>query len=218
MSIKLKGGSLKLRGGSLKTFIPDPNTLTFSYDNNEWIFNASLVGQALADFNAGYEAQIQLVRYQPVASINTKTLNGRLLPNRSGTPRKVWGSYPNFIGINPNTGVLIPADKKARVNITSQSTSNFQNMNLTTWVNNMIKYEGIERHTNFKWYKLIRLNVLEGDGIWYSQFRFIILINNKRYALTNKFLKINYYNAGNISSTNISGVTQTSSLISINIS
>jgi hypothetical protein len=213
-SIFLKSGSLKIGASQKLKMTVSSLTLDFSYSNdNKWLFNISdLGGEVLNDLNAGYEIQIQLVRYQPKGGYNNYGT-----PNRTAVSNnrfKTKPSYPNFIDLILPTS--IPADKKARVNITSYQSSSFQNMDLTTWVNNMIKYESSAKQTSLR-LRGLGFKVTDDVGYWFSKFRFIILINNKKFALTNKTLQMNYYNAGNINSVAISNVVQTSNLITINV-
>jgi hypothetical protein len=229
--MKLNNGSLKLKDSSLKNFtIYSSNiTLDFAYTSNQWIFSIQDIDQdALVALNDGYEMQIQLVRYQPRASKNTRTPRATYMGPGPSFIHKVKPSFPNWIGIEGDTLDPISADKKARININSQLNVNPLNINLTTWVNNMIKYQGRETSSTFRKFKGLRANVFGGDidgqgydsssGFWFSKFRFIILINNRKYGLTNKELIINYYNAGDIASNIISNVVQTSNSISIDVS
>lgn len=227
--MKLNNGSLKLKGSSLKNFtiLSSSITLDFAYTNNQWIFSIEDIDQdALAALNDGYEMQIQLVRYQPAASKNRRTPRATYISPSPTFIHKVKPSFPNWIGINGDTLDPISADKKARININSQLNVNPLSINLTTWVNNMIKYQGRQTNSTFQRFKGLFANALgdlndygyNSSGFWFSKFRFIILINNRKYALTNKELIINYYNAGNISSNIISNVVQTSNSISINVS
>jgi hypothetical protein len=229
--MKLNNGSLKLKGSSLKNFtIYSSNiTLDFAYTSNQWIFSIEDIDQdALVALNDGYEMQIQLVRYQPGASKNTRTPRATYMGQGPSFIHKVKPSFPNWIGIEGDTLDPISADKKARININTQLNVNPLNINLNTWVNNMIKYQGREINSTFRRFRGLRANVLGGDidgygfdsssGFWFSKFRFIILINNRKYGLTNKELIINYYNAGDIASNIISNVVQTSNSISIDVS
>jgi hypothetical protein len=224
MSFKIRG-SLKLNDKKVKLTTLTNATLDFSYSSNQWIFNINNAdGIILKELNAGYQMQIQLVRYQPKGTRNRlqqQSFNGYpMVGQKKGKP-----SYPNYIGVIDVTGDPVDADKKARINITSEQSNSFQNMNLTTWVNNMIKYESIATHGSAK-IKGININAFpenylnvgyESTGFWFSKFKFIILINNRRYAISNKELIINYYNKGNINETSISNVVQTSNSITINV-
>jgi len=227
--MKLNNGSLKLKGSSLKNFtIFSSNiTLDFAYTSNQWIFSIENIDQSvLVDLNDGYEMQIQLVRYQPASSKNRRTPRATYIGPSPSFVYKVKPSFPNWIGINGDTLDPISADKKARININSQLNVNPLSIDLTTWVNNMIKYQGRKINSTFHRFKGLFANVFgdlnnegfDSSGFWFSKFRFIILINNRKYGLTNKELIINYYNAGNISSNIISNVVQTSNSISINVS
>jgi hypothetical protein len=212
-NIYLKSGSLRIGASKIKLV---PFDFDFYYSNdNKWLFNISgLDGKIANDLNTGYEIQVQLVRYQPKGNYNKyNTPNGYLSSSekRIGKP-----SYPNFIGIKDiGTSTIVTADKKARINITNQQTNGFQNIDLTTWVNNMIKHEGLFKKTNL-YLRQVQFTQLT-EGYWFSNFRFIILINNKKYNLTNKLLRIEYYNNGNINQSNVSNVIQTSNLITVSV-
>jgi hypothetical protein len=185
--------------------------LDYQFSNDQWLFSLNGVTQTVKNLlDDGYVMQVQLVRFQPKGNYNKKsTSNGYL---SSSSKRMAKPSYPNFIGvINLNTFTTITSDRKAKIGINNQQSNIFQNMNLTTWVNNMIKYESYNKWTS------AQLRAITTPGYWFSRFKFIILINDTKYALTNKLLQMNYYNNGNINQTNLSNIIQTSNLITVNV-
>jgi hypothetical protein len=206
------GKTLNIVSGKPVLTITPPMTLDFDYSGSNWLFTINNIDSNTTTLlNNGYKMQIQLVRFQPKGNY-TRYITDTAYPNgyvNSSGRILAKPSYPNFIGIeNIGTSTIVGADQKARTNITGLS---YENMNLTTWVNNMIKYEGMDKWTS------LQLRAITTPGYWYSRFKFVILIDNNKYALTNKTLEMRYYNNGNINQSNISNVIKTSNLIQINV-
>jgi hypothetical protein len=206
------GRTLNIVPGKPSLVIPSPMTLDFDYTSSNWLFTINNISSTITDLlNSGYTMQIQLVRYQPKGNYTRYTTTSAYPNGYASSSGRILAkpSYPNFIGIeNIGTSTIVGADQKARTNITGLS---YENMNLTTWVNNMIKYEGMDKWTS------LQLRAITTPGYWYSRFKFVILIDNNKYALTNKTLEMRYYNNGNINQSNISNVIKTSNLIQINV-
>jgi hypothetical protein len=210
------GKTLNIVSGKPVLTITPPMTLDFDYSGSNWLFTINNIDSNTTTLlNNGYKMQIQLVRFQPKGNY-TRYITDTAYPNgyvNSSGRVLAKPSYPNFIGIEEiGTSTIIGMDQKARTDITDLS---YESINLTSWVNNMIKYESINKRTNLQLKGISYKN--SNEGYWYSRFKFIILINNTKYALTSKTLEMSYYNNGNVNQTNISNVIKTSNLIQINI-
>ena len=202
MSIQMKG-KLKLgnQKAKLNTFMAVNETinLDYTYDSNggKWIFNLESVSSAIfTAINQGKTIQMQLARRMPHNNINTVQRDKGLLLSLSSIykypdrePQRY--TFPNFIAVaSPGDGG-IPEDKKARINITREVKKGIKNIDLTNWVNNMIFYESILTTKKFNTLTPTKQDLfLNSNGTWFSILRFVLLIDNQRYALTNRQLKI----------------------------
>jgi len=212
---KIKLGNQKAKLNTFMTVNENINLdYTYDSDGGKWIFNLESVNSAIfAAINQGKTIQMQLAR----KSIKSNYIK---LPNRN-IDRNAGYRYPNYIAVaSPGDG-NIPEDKKARIDITNQVKKGIKNIDLTTWVNNMIFYDSILTTRKLAGINNSALEDFFNNEIQVPIFtiqRFVLLINNVRYALTDKELKIVMYtNNRENYATNINTDTGNEDLIEVEV-
>jgi hypothetical protein len=174
--------------------------LTYSLVSGQWLFSLNGVTSSVKDLlDNGYTMQIQLIRergYMRRASVNY---------NAEGKQYKK-PTYPSYVADFGGSGIL--EAKKARIAINSFSSTIYQNMNLTTWMNNMFYYNSIIYPSSNK-NPITRF--IDSNGYWFMKLGFCILINNTKLATTN-YIILNMKNNGQPINTNY---TMTSNIIDI---
>jgi hypothetical protein len=148
--------------------------LNYQLSNNQWFFSLNGVTQDVKNLlDSGYTMQVQLIRDR---GHKLKTSGSKFRSATSLTYKQP--TYPSYISIFSSGPVL--ENKKARISINSFQGSNFVNMNLTNWINDMFYYNSLH-------YILGRPPILRNIndfGYWFIKLGFCILINNQRLALT----------------------------------
>jgi hypothetical protein len=145
--------------------------LNYQLSSNQWFFSLNGVTQNVKNLlDSGYKMQIQLVRDRGHLSY------AKFKSQTSGSYKRP--TFPNYISVLSSSSVL--ENKKARLSINSFQTSNFVNMNLTSWVNDMFYYSSL----NYLSTRNPIGSYINNFGYWFIKLGFCILINNERIALT----------------------------------
>jgi hypothetical protein len=158
----------------LELLIVQTMELNYQLSNNQWLFSLNGVTQNVKNLlDSGYTMQVQLIRDR---GHRLRTSGSKF---RSATsPNYKRPTYPSYISILSSGPVL--ENKKARISINSFQGSNFVNMNLTNWVNDMFYYNSLH-------YFLSRNPIsrnINDFGYWFIKLGFCILINNEKLAAT----------------------------------
>jgi len=174
--------------------------LNYSLVNNQWLFNLNGVTSSVKDLlDNGYTMQIQLIRERGYLRRTSPSYNLEGKQYKKPT-------YPSYVADFGGSGIL--EAKKARIAINSFSSTIYQNMNLTTWMNNMFYYNSIVSPSTTK--RPIA-QFISSNGYWFIKLGFCILINNNKSATTS-YITLNMKNNGQPINTNY---TMTSNIIDI---
>jgi hypothetical protein len=177
--------------------------LTYSLVSSQWLFSLNGVTSSVKDLlDNGYTMQIQLIRergYQRSAAPNYN-LEGR---------QKKKPTYPSYVADFGGGGIL--EGKKARISINSFSSTIYQDMNLTTWMNNMFYYNSIiYPSTN----KNPITGFIDSNGYWFMKLGFCILINNNKLATTS-YITLNMKNNAQPINTNYTMTSNTIDIVAL---
>lgn len=218
MSIKLTG-KIKLNNqkAQINTFMSIDNqniALDFNYINGQWIFSLDYVNSEIFNqINSGKTIQIQLARRTVTNNKNRLSYSENYTSNAGLRVGRY--TLPNYLAVGSPGDSGIPEDKKARINITNEVRKGVKSINLTTWVNNMIKYESpFTGRKQATFYSPFYNDWISGLVYWFAKFKFVLLINNVRYAFTNKEMVIQYYHINNIANLNMN-VSSSPSVITV---
>jgi hypothetical protein len=177
--------------------------LTYSLVSGQWLFSLNGVTSSVKDLlDNGYTMQIQLIRergYMRRASVNYN-LEGK----QSKKP-----TYPSYVADFAGGGIL--EAKKARIPINSFSSTIYQNMNLTTWMNNMFYYNSIVSPSTTK--RPIA-QFISSNGYWFIKLGFCILINNNKSATTS-YITLNMKNNAQPINTNYTMTSNTIDIVAL---
>jgi hypothetical protein len=177
--------------------------LTYSLVSGQWLFSLNGVTSSVKDLlDNGYTMQIQLIRergYMRRASVNYN-LEGK----QSKKP-----TYPSYVANFAGGGIL--EAKKARIPINSFSSTIYQNMNLTTWMNNMFYYNSIIQPSSTK--RPIA-QFISSNGYWFIKLGFCVLINNNKLATTS-YITLNMKNSGQPINTNYTMTSNTIDIVAL---
>jgi hypothetical protein len=174
--------------------------LTYSLVSGQWLFSLNGVTQGVKNLlDDGYTMQIQLIRERGYLRRTSPSYNLEGKQYKKPT-------YPSYVADFGGSGIL--EAKKARIAINSFSSTIYQNMNLTTWMNNMFYYNSIVSPSTTK--RPIA-QFISSNGYWFIKLGFCILINNNKSATTS-YITLNMKNNGQPINTNY---TMTSNIIDI---
>jgi hypothetical protein len=201
------GGSkvLTITSASSKSLvISPPMQLTYQLSGNQWLFSITNISTEVQSLlNNAYTMQIQLVKERGYARKSSPAYNNGVSGYKKPT-------YPSYINDSAGGGIL--EAKKARIPINSFVSSNFTNMNLTTWVINMFYYSSIPGANLLNRSPVSQF--ISANGYWFTKVGFCILINNNKYGHTS-YITLNMKNSQLPINTNYSMTINTINLVAL---
>lgn len=177
---KLAISSISTKKFTIYPPIP-PMNLTYTYSSNNFYFTIeNLYPEIQSKLLSGKKMRFQLVRYARNKAANFEKT------------KFIKPTFPSYIGAEEG-GASLLEEKKANIRIDNFITYN--NMNLTLWFTNMIKWGSLNYESNIKYKGISNFKIL--NGYWYQHYTFCILIDNKIYHFDNAPLfEVRMFNDG----------------------